>query len=297
MTDGKIHWHESFSAVLRIELEEELDYIEILDEYLLGKEPMRVDVIVIKKQTDKKIQKNIGRIFLKHNLIEYKSPEDYLSVNDFYKLYGYACFYQSDTEKIGEINPEEITLTFVSNHYPRKMIQHLEKVHKMSVKKVGSGIYYLYGDIFPIQLLVTKKLSKEENFWLNHLRNDLKAGGEIKEIVTEYEKNKNSKWYQAAMNVITRANWKEMEGEKEMCEALRELFADELEESCKSGELLKLISIVCKMLIRGKGVEEIAEDLEETKEAIQEICDVAEKYAPEYDIKKILEEIQSKKTK
>ena len=67
--------------------------------------------------------------------MEYKSPEDYLTINDFYKVYGYCCFYQSDTEHVCEISPEELTITFICNHYPRNLIQHLEKVRKLQIKK------------------------------------------------------------------------------------------------------------------------------------------------------------------
>lgn len=35
-------------------------------------------------------------------------------------------------------------------------------------------------DAIPIQLVIVQKLSKEHNYWLNNLRNDLKAGSEIK---------------------------------------------------------------------------------------------------------------------
>ena len=64
-----------------------------------------------------------------------KSPDDYLTINDFYKVYGYCCFYQSDTEHVCEILPEELTITFICNHYPRNLIQHLEKVRKLRIKK------------------------------------------------------------------------------------------------------------------------------------------------------------------
>ena len=37
-------------------------------------------------------------------------------------------------------------------------------------------------DAIPIQLVIVQKLSKEHNYWLNNLRNDLKAGSEIKKI-------------------------------------------------------------------------------------------------------------------
>lgn len=78
-------------------------------------------------------------------------------------------------------------------------------------------------------MLLIPKLSKKNNYWLNNLRNDLKAGGEIRSIIEKYEKYKNSKLYQALADTIMRANWEEVEAERNMCEALRELFADDLE--------------------------------------------------------------------
>ena len=50
----------------------------------------------------------------------------------------------------------------------------------MAVEQEDSGIYYLIGDAISIQLVIVPKLSKEHNYWLNNLRNDLKAGSEIK---------------------------------------------------------------------------------------------------------------------
>lgn len=52
----------------------------------------------------------------------------------------------------------------------------------MAVEQEDSGIYYLIGDAISIQLVIVPKLSKEHNYWLNNLRNDLKAGSEIKKI-------------------------------------------------------------------------------------------------------------------
>ncbi|WP_455763750.1 hypothetical protein [Roseburia inulinivorans] len=48
------------------------------------------------------------------------------------------------------------------------------------MEQEDSGIYYPIGDAIPIQLVIVPKLSKEHNYWLNNLRNDLKAGSEIK---------------------------------------------------------------------------------------------------------------------
>ena len=235
MNNRKLQWHPAFSAVLRIELEEERALLEIEEEHLLSKKPLQVDVLVVKKKADAAIRKNIGRIFREHNIIEYKSPEDYLSINDFYKVYGYACLYQSDTEKVMEISPEEITLTFVCSHFPKKMAEHLQKVRKLKMETADEGIYYLHGDTFPIQIVVNRELPKAENYWLQNLRNDLETGAEIQELVERYEEKKHSKLYQAAMDLIVRANWKKMQEEKEMCDALKELFAEELKESDARG--------------------------------------------------------------
>ena len=118
--------------------------------------------LVIKIRGEERFKMNIGRIFRKHNIIEYKSPDDYLTINDFYKVYGYCCFYQSDTEHVCEIKPEELTITFICNHYPVKMLRHLQEFRKLQIECVESGIYYITGDAFPIQLLITKELDKEE---------------------------------------------------------------------------------------------------------------------------------------
>ena len=105
----------------------------------------------------------------------------------------------------------------------------------MAVEQEDSGIYYLIGDAIPIQLVIVPKLSKEHNYWLNNLRNDLKAGSEIRNFIESYSKNKNSKLYQALADAVMRANWKKLKEGSNMCEALKELFADDLRESREQG--------------------------------------------------------------
>ena len=206
-----IEWHPAFEASIQIEFENEIEKMTFEPEHLLSKQPMRIDELVIKIRGEEKI--------------------DYLTINDFYKVYGYCCFYQSDTEHVCEIKPEELTITFICNHYPVKMLRHLQEFRKLQIECVESGIYYITGDAFPIQLLITKELDKEENRWLCSLRNDITDRMEIENLVRQYEEKKNSKLYQAAMEVITRANWKAMkEVKSSMCEALKELMAEEFQE-------------------------------------------------------------------
>ena len=126
------------------------------------------------------------------------------------------CFYQSNTDKIKEIDPKELTITFACSRYPREMLNHLSAVRRIHVENRDKGIYYLTGDAIPMQLLITRELTQEENFWLKNLRMDLKAGREIQTIVARYEQNRHSKDYAAVMDLITRANWTEMEVERKM---------------------------------------------------------------------------------
>jgi predicted transposase YdaD len=61
-------------------------------------------------------------------------------------------------------------------------------------------------------------------------------------------------------------------------------------EGINQGTSYKLMELVCKKLRRHKSVSEIAEDLEEDEGFIQKMYNVAEKYAPEYDVDKVMEE-------
>ena len=230
-TKDIIQWHPAFYASIQIEFKDEVEKLTFDSEHLLSKKPMQMDELIIKVAENEVIHKNIGRIFKRYNIIEYKSPDDNLTINDFYKVYGYCCFYQSDTDKVCEIPPQELTITFICNHFPRKMIQHLKDFRKLDTVRIEPGIYYITGDPFPIQLLVTKELNPNENRWLQSLRNDVSKPEEITTLLKEYEKNKSSKLYQAAMEVITRANWDAVKEVKEtMCEALKELMAEEFQE-------------------------------------------------------------------
>ena len=261
MTDKVLQWHPGFCAALQIELQEESGNLEFYPEYELSKKPMRIDTLIVKKMSDSPVLKNIGRIFRKHNLIEYKSPGDYLSINDFYKVYGYACFYQSDTEKVGAIRLEEITITFVCNHYPREMLRILKKERKIAVRKVENGIYWLENEFLPIQIILNHELSSDENRWLNSLRTDIKADKETDRLIRDYKEHKDSKLYQAVMDLVVRANQKAMKEARDMCDALKELFADELEEEAKKREK-RLTSLIYRLLNdnRVEDIRRVSED-------------------------------------
>lgn len=61
------------------------------------------------------------------------------------------------------------------------------------------------------------------------------------------------------------------------------------------GQDLKLVTLVCRKLRKGKGIETIAEELEEDIAEIQLICEAAEDFSPEYDEKKVFAEVMERK--
>ena len=57
------------------------------------------------------------------------------------------------------------------------------------------------------------------------------------------------------------------------------------------GEQSTLVRQICRKLRKGKSYTQIADELEEDEIRIKVICDLAQKFAPDYDEKKVLEAV------
>lgn len=57
-----LQWHPAFFAGLQIELQEDRDNLIFENEHQLGTKPKEIDALVIKKERDIPVKKNIGRI-------------------------------------------------------------------------------------------------------------------------------------------------------------------------------------------------------------------------------------------
>ena len=55
------------------------------------------------------------------------------------------------------------------------------------------------------------------------------------------------------------------------------------------GKEIEKIELICKKIRRGKSIEVIAEEMEETVEEIAPVCEMAAAFAPEYNTEKITE--------
>ena len=63
------------------------------------------------------------------------------------------------------------------------------------------------------------------------------------------------------------------------------------EEGCEEGREIHLVEQVCKKLQKEMPISQIAAEVEEDEARVQQIADIANKYAPDYEIEKIVNEM------
>jgi hypothetical protein len=198
-----------------MELRDYRDALEFHAEFQLTEEPLRIDCVVIKKTKDIEIKKNIASIFKEWNLLEYKSPGDYVSIADFYKVYGYACLYTS----LKKVPITSLTLSFVESHHPLKLLKHFQNIRGYTVEETTEGIYTISGDILPMQIIDSRRLSADENLWLKSLSDELNSL-EVTRISEEIIRHEKAARITAYLNVITQANAESIQEAMEMSRKL-----------------------------------------------------------------------------
>ena len=273
---GKIFWHSGNFSALQLELLLYLGYLKFIDEKQLSKEPLIMDALVIKKDPDVVIEKNIGRIFKEHNLIEFKSEKDYLSVSDYKKVAnGYAGIYAS----FEDVDYSDMTVTFIVNKKPVKLFKELVG-RGFSIKEVESGIYYLEGEHYPVQIIEIKKLDSDANIYLRSLRSDV-TREEAEKLVSELIKHNAWDLASPLLNNVAEANvqiFKEVmnmsdEVAKQFTEVLRKKGTlDKLIEETKlEGKLENKQETALNMLQKGLDTELIADCVKMPVEWVQSL--------------------------
>ena len=182
--------------------------------------------MIIKKISDRNITKNFAQFFKTYNLIECKGIHSSLTASAYYKTIGYAglLINQLNSTSSSQCSPLDLSITFLTFRYPRKLLTHLISDRKLTVEKICAGIYHISIETFDIQIIVTQQLPPEENLYLRCLTSDLKDTSLIHRLVDDYTKHQNEDIYIKYMNQLTTANIK-TEGEFTMvCEGLFNLF-------------------------------------------------------------------------
>ena len=259
-TTDKIYWHDAFFEALQLELYDHQDDLDFIFEHPLSKEALIMDVLVVKKKPGAQISKNIGRIFKTHNIFEYKSESDYLSINDYNKVIAYALLYSSFTPA----NVSDITVSFAVTSHPRELLKYLTNERNFTVKTAEPGIYYVQGDTFPVQILEGKRLSPAENLFLQNLRSNLTAA-DISKAVEAYRKLKLFEKKNAYLDRLVKANPRIAKEAMNMSEAAINIIlegADEygwLDDRYTHREFVKAKTIAKNLLLIGRPIDEVAQ--------------------------------------
>ena len=123
-----ISWHPGFYGAAELEFLSNKGDLEFQREYNLSKEPVRMDLLIIKKLSDVRIENELGHIFKKFNIVEYKNPDDALTIDDYYKTVGYACLYKGLGESVDQIPADELTISIFRESCPREMFKKKKKM-------------------------------------------------------------------------------------------------------------------------------------------------------------------------
>jgi len=215
-----------------LELREDKKILNYEREHNLGKMPLRIDLLIIKKKPDETIKNEIGDFFKGNNIMEYKSPDDEVNIDTFYKVLSYACLYKAETGNVDEIQDTDITISLIREGKPVKLLRQLGE--KYSVTQRSPGIYRVDKMLFPLQIIVTRELDPGSHIWLKALTRSLKreeAGnliGTFESLQDEADRTN----ARAVIDLITGVNEELFqqiikEGES-MSEALKKLIAPEL---------------------------------------------------------------------
>ena len=141
---------------------------------------------------------------------------------------------------VNEIPAEEITITLIRDRKPVKLLGELEK-SGYECQKETAGIYYVYDVMFPVQIIASSELDTDMHVQLKALTNHLEESlmrQYLLQVSTFEGREKNLA--DIVLQVIVNSNMEKVRewkgSERIMCEALRVLMADELNEERVEGQ-------------------------------------------------------------
>ena len=266
MSDVKIQWHPGFVAATNLELAENRADLIYEKEYNLNTKPLEIDLLVIKKDKDVHVSNKIGRIFRKYNILEYKSPDDSLNIDAFYKAGAYASLYKAYGETVDERKACDMTVSIIRETRPDGLFAYF-KNHGIQMEKPYQGIYYVMDAVlFPTQIIVSKELDRKNHIWLRALSDKMEKQ-DMKELLEKIESMKQKfdrELADSVLEVSIRANQHiidELRGDDNVCQALLEIMEPEIN---KMKAEIKENDILCAV----KCFRDLGADISKIKELL-----------------------------
>ena len=214
---SNIDWHAGFVSAMKLELMADEKNLEFHEEQFLDERKQRFDLLIIKKRRDVRIR------------------NDTLDIGELHKVLSYTSRYLYERHDYDEYAAEAYTMTLVRDTIPEKLFRQLAG-SDMDYTETHPGIYEVTDKLpFRTQIIVTGRLKEDGHAWLKGLTKDgtkEKVQGIIDQTYALDAKHK--PLAETVMNVFTGANMVLMheikKEESTMCQAVNELFADEIAE-------------------------------------------------------------------
>ena len=237
MSDNVVDWHSGFYGAIGLEFLENDADLEYDSEHQLNHNPVRIDLLVVKKNKDIELINELGAKFRGHNIMEYKSEKDRLSIDTVFKANAYAALYKAYGKSIDEIKADDITVTLARETYPRDAFKAL-RAYGYEIEQVHPGIYLVTGRyIFPTQIVVFNQLDEKLHFWLTNLHRNIDKNRMKEAVLKVYDlRGKAGLMYgKAYISTVIEANGKtvrELSKEEgfDMGKVMEELLHDRLKE-------------------------------------------------------------------
>lgn len=233
MEDTNTQWHLGLKPAVDLELAEERANLSYFRDFSLNQQALEIDLLIIKKKDNQQIKNEIGKLFRKYNIIEYKSPKDELSIDTLYKVGAYTSLYKAYGDTVDGRKVDEITTSLIRKAKPIKLFQYFEE-HGIQLENPYKGIYYVKGGVlFPTQIVVTKELTPQEHIWLTALSDGMQKQQleELLQKVESFHTKLDRELADAVLGVAIKANWQiaqELRGDGKMSQALLELMEPEI---------------------------------------------------------------------
>ena len=109
MAKERIAWHPAFASVVQIDLGRYGGQLEYETEHELNLMPLRIDLVVVRKDPALFIERGYASAFRGHNLMEFKSENDALTLNDLFKVVAYGCLYKAYGTSLGPVSHDDDT--------------------------------------------------------------------------------------------------------------------------------------------------------------------------------------------
>lgn len=231
----KTEWHPAFCAAMRLELKDN-PTLEFHDEYNLNVDPLRVDLLIIHKPSDVKIDNQIGEFFGENNILEYKSPTDH-GFNEYglYQAMSYVYYYYD------RYRTTDVTLSMVvsKNHF--NLLKWFNR-QGIQYSKRHQGIYDISDlQFIKCQVIITEEIDNDNFKWLSALTDRLTESKARDVISTAYAmpQGENKRLAEAVVQAMHDANSKLFEKIKEdqtMASSLFELMRPEIDKYAEDRE-------------------------------------------------------------